>query len=238
MKRFKEQVAVFMVVLCIGMAYPSGAHADFFGGDDVILANILAQAIEQLSELEQILGTGQDQISFLRQINEGVSQAMGLMRTANSTLKPGVFFQYQGLDQMLSLLRQAYGMVPKTRDSQVEALTDESVAEAISLHNDAFTYADGIDPEAERIKDFSKDTSPLGAARLTAESLGVLIHVSNQILRTQAEALNIQSENLAMTNRREKLNSGQLQIQYEGLSDAFSNISPMSDAANLDSQSQ
>jgi hypothetical protein len=238
MKQFRNHLAIFIGALTLMLVYPAGAHADIFGGDDVILANILAEAIEQLTQLEQILGTGQDQISFLRQINEGVSQAMGIMRTANSTLKPGVFFQYQGLDQMLSLTRQVYGVVPHTRDSQMEELTDENVAEAISLHNDAFAYADGIDPEAERIKDFSKDTSPLGAARLTSESLGVLIHVSDQILRTQAEALNIQSENLALTNRREKLNSEQLQIQYEGLSDAFSHISPMSDAANLSAQPQ
>jgi hypothetical protein len=29
---------------------------------------------------------------------------------------------------------------------------DQSVAEAIYLHNEAFQYADSVDPEAERIK--------------------------------------------------------------------------------------
>jgi hypothetical protein len=229
----KKKCSAFLAVMVFVVCIPKSSFADFWGGDDVILTQILAEALEQYMELESILGTGTDTIDFLKQINAGVSDAMSIMRTANSTLHPGTFFQYQGLDQMLSLVRQVYGMVPETPDQQLENLTDESVAESISLHNDAFTYADAIDPEAERIKDFSKEASPLGAARLTSESLGVLIHVNNQVLRTNAANLNIASENLALQNRREKLNSDQFKMQYEGLSDSFSHLPSMSATSDL-----
>jgi hypothetical protein len=232
----KNPFTFIAVAFGLQIALSCPARADLFGGDDVILAQILAESIEQLTQLEQILGTGQDQISFLRQVNEGVSQSMSIMRTANSTLHPGSFYQYQGTGQMLSLIQQVYGMVPHTSNSPLQELTDNSVAEALTLHNSAFTYADGIDPEAERIKDYSQNASPLGAARTTTESMGVLIHVNDQILRTNAESLNIQSENLALMNRREKLNSEQTRIQYQGLSDAFGKMTPMSQATDLSAQ--
>lgn len=238
MQLWKKQLYAALCIILVLVALPKSAHCDFWGGDDVILTQILAESIEQLTQLEEILGAGNDTISFLKQINAGVADAMSIMRTANSTLHPGTFFQYQGVDQLLSLVRQVYGVVPKTADSPFEELTDDSVAEAISLHNDAFTYADGVDPEGERIKDYSKDASPLGAARLTSESLGVLIHVNNQILRTNAANLNIASENLALQNRREKLNSEQTQIQYEGLSQSLLNLPPMSATSDLSDSSQ
>ena len=74
--------------------------------------------------------------------------------------------------------------------------------------------ADLVDPEAERIKDYSKVVSPQGAERLTAESLGVLIHVLNQVLRTNAAMLKLQGEQLALQNKKEKLSSQQYPLQH------------------------
>ncbi len=103
---------------------------------------------------------------------------------------------------------------------------DRSAAEAIHLHNEAFRYADQIDPEAERIKDYAKVVSPQGAEKLTAQSLGVLIHVMNQVLRTNAAMLKLQSEQLALSNRKEKLGSEQFRVQYDGLAKAFGSLKP------------
>ncbi len=96
--------------------------------------------------------------------------------------------------------------------------------EAINLHNEAFKYADRLDPEAERIKDYAHMVNPAGAAKVTVQSMGMMIHVLNQILRTNAAILKLQSEQLALQNRRGKLDSEQFRMQYEGVSDAFGNL--------------
>lgn len=83
-----------------------------------------------------------------------------------------------------------------------------------------------MDPEAERIKEYSRGVSPAGAGRLTAQSLGVLINVANQILRTNAAILKVLGENLALQNRREKVNSEQFKMEYEGLSQGFEGMTP------------
>lgn len=102
--------------------------------------------------------------------------------------------------------------------------TDQSVAEALMLHNEAFQYAGNVDSEVERIKDYAKDVSPLGAGRLTAQSMGVLITVLNQVLRTNAAILKVQSEQLALQNRREKLSSEQFKTQYKQVGTALQNL--------------
>lgn len=221
------------LILCLSLLTPKVSHADFFGGDIPLLIQVVANTLQQLAQLKQILGNGQDTLGLLRDVNQGIREAMGLMRTMNQTMHPGVLGDLQNSEDALRRIEQIYGPVPKSSDSRLESLNDQSVAEAVTLHNQAFQYADQIDPEAERIKEYSRDVSPVGAGRLTAQSLGVLIHVSNQILRTNAAMLKILSENLALQNRKEKVNSQQFQMQYEGLSSALGDVPSFKDSTTL-----
>ncbi len=220
-KEIKYKVASAILVISLALIPSEVAYADFWGGDLPLLAQIVANSLQQLAQLRSILGNGKDTLGLLRDVNNGIREAMGIMRTMNSTIHGGIYSQYQNPNDLLNALQNLYGVIPETHESRLEASHDQSVAEAITLHNQAFDYAAQIDPEAERIKDYSRGTSPAGSARLAAQSLGVLIHVSNQILRTNAAMLKIMSENLALQNHHEKMNSAQFQAEYDGLSKSF-----------------
>lgn len=222
MKRWKRLFIVPLLVISLTTARP--ARADFWGGDLIYLAQILQTAIQQLTQLQNILGNGRDTLNLLRDINRGLRDALNVMRTANQTLRPGVLSDLDNLDLVLAKVEELYGRIPNTPEGKMQLMTDRSVAEAINLHNEAFKYADRLDPEAERIKDYAHMVNPAGAAKVTVQSMGMMIHVLNQILRTNAAILKLQSEQLALQNRRGKLDSEQFRMQYEGVSDAFGNL--------------
>jgi hypothetical protein len=224
---------IFLFFISISMMFSSSSRADFWGGDLPLLAEIVTNTAQELIQLENILGSARDSYSFLKDINEGAKEAMGIMRTLNNTMHAGVLSQYNNPDDILRAIQDIYGMIPETGDAKLEALNDQSVAEAVTLHNQAFQYADLIDPEAERIKDYAQKVSPTGAAKLTAQSLGVLIHVTNQVLRTNAAMLKIMSENLALQNRRTKAESVQFKSEYEGLSDSIRDTKPLKELSQL-----
>jgi len=222
MKKWRQ---IFLTpVLVLSLTIPNHARADFWGGDLVYLAQILQTAIQQLTQLQNILGNGRDTLNLLRDINRGLREALNVMRTANQTIRPGVLSDLDNLDLVLSKVEELYGRIPNTPEGKMQLMTDRSVAEAINLHNEAFKYADRLDPEAERIKDYAHVVNPAGAAKVTVQSMGVMIHVLNQILRTNAAILKLQGEQLALQNRRGKLDSEQFRMQYEGVSDAFGNL--------------
>ncbi len=220
-------------LLVFSLTNSKPAQASFFGGEIPFLIKIVANTLAQLTELKSILGTGKDTLGLLKDINEGVRDAMGIMRTMNRTMQPGVMGDIQNSQEALRQVESVYGATPKSSESKMQQLNDQSVAEALTLHNQAFQYANEVDPEAERIKDYSRNVSPSGAGKLTAQSLGVLIHVSNQILRTNAAMLKILSENLALQNRKEKINSQQFQMQYEGLAAALKNSPSIRQSSTL-----
>lgn len=235
MKRWKwrKPFAMLLTVSLLTLSTPTPARADFFGGDIPLLIQIVANTLQQLSQLRQIFTAGKDTFGLLQDVNEGIRQAMGMMRTMNQTMHAGSLSQYQTPEQMLRAIQDLYGAIPRTSEARVQGMTDQSVAEAVTLHNQAFQYADQIDPEAERIKDYARTTSPSGSARLTAQSVGVLIHVTNQLLRTNAAMLKIMSENLALQNRHEKVNSEQFKMQYEGLSSAIGGATSFREATSI-----
>jgi hypothetical protein len=220
MKKYKIKI-IFLIFLTFPL---QTTRADLFGADIPILLNILAQAINQLAQLQSILGTGKDTLGLLQDINQGIKDAMSIMRTMNSTMSPGVLSDLERVEDILGTVNKLYGSVPQTSEANVQKLTDKSVAEAIQIHNQAFKYAENVDPEAERIKDYAKYVNPAGANKLTAQAIGVLINVMNQILRTNAAILKVQSEQLAFQNKKEKLNSTQFKMQYEGLSGKFKDL--------------
>jgi hypothetical protein len=231
MRRFKRCGIAMLLSFCLIFAMP--AQADFWGGDLPLLAQILSTTIQQLAQLQSILGTGKDTLGLLRDINRGVRDALDIMQTANATLKPGALSDLNNLQLVLSKIQDLYGRIPNTSEAKMQTMTDQTVAEAIDLHNEAFKYADRIDPEAERIKDYAHLVNPQGAGKLTAESIGVMIHVLNQILRTNAAILKLQSEQLALTNRRGKMQSEQFKAQYEQLGNAFGQLRSNYDLPSL-----
>lgn len=212
--KIKKNLASVMVACTLLISSP--AKADFWGADLPLLAQILAQAIQQVSQLQSILGNGQDSLNFIRDLNQGLRDAMRLQETLNRTIKSGNW-NLNDVNDILRQMEQIYGKIPLTAEARNQSMHDMTVAESIQLHNDAFRYADTVDPEAERMKQYANIASPQGAAKASLQAQGVTIHVLNQLLRTNAALLKVQSEQLAMQNRKSKLQSEQFRSQYDEL---------------------
>lgn len=219
LKRFGLTFAI-----CLALLFPKSCKADLYGGDVVILTQILANAIQQLIQLRQILGTGSDTLGLLRDVNRGIRDGLDALRVINPKFNPGLYGDLQTSDRVLALINEVYGMVPRTSEARLQEMQDQSVAESIAMNGSVFRYADQADQESQRIFSHAQLVSPQGAGKLTAQSVAVLIGVTSQVLRTNSMMLKMMSQNMALQNRREKIQSAQFKSQYDGLSGAFKQL--------------
>ena len=210
----------FLVVLT-ALSFPNTARCDLFGGDVAVLVNILANALQQLAQLRSIVSNGQDALQLAKDINKGINDSLNLMRTVNPNADPGLYGNWQRGDQSLRSVQSIYGTVTPSKDARVQQDADLSVAEAVSLNNSMYSYTAQIDEIGEQVKSASHSTSPGGAQKLTAETLGVMLHVMNQSLRAQATGLKLQAQTLAIQNRKDKEGSRQLIADADSLSTAM-----------------
>ena len=127
-------------------------------------------------------------------------------------------------DRVLSVITDLYGKIPNTGEARLQQAQDQSVAESIAMNGTLFRFADQADEESKRIISHAAVVNPQGAAKLTAQSLAVLIGVTTQVLRTNSMMLKMMGENMALSNRKDKIQSAQFKTQYDGLSGAFGGL--------------
>ncbi len=223
MKWLKSKFAPLLLAVAILLS-PTNAKADLFGADVAVLTQILVQAIAQLYQLKAIFSNSDDTLNLLRDINEGVRDGLRVIQMINPKINPGLYGNLQTAEQVQSIIQQFYGSVPHTSESRLQEAQDRSVSESIAMNGTLFQFADQADEESRRIFDHSQSVSPQGAGKLTAQSIAVLIGVSTQVLRTNSMMLKMMGENMALSNRHEKLESAQFKTQYEGLSDALGGL--------------
>lgn len=222
MKKLRSLLLV--IVLSFGIMIPRTAKADLFGGDVVVLTKILIQAIQQLQQLRMIFQNGKDTLSLMREINQGIRNGLEIIRILNPRFNPGIFGSLESAESVQRAIEELYGVIPKTGEYRLQEAQDRAASESIAMNGTLFQYADDVDLEAKRIIAHAQDVNPQGAAKLTAESLAILIGVSTQVLRTNSMMLKMMGQNMALTNRKEKLQSMQFQTQYQEVSSGLGNL--------------
>jgi hypothetical protein len=147
---------------------------------------------------------GKSQLELIRDINRGINDSLRLADTISPYVEPGIYQDWRSGIDSIRKLQQIYGNVTDSPNAQVQRDSDQNVAEAVTLNNEVYNYTQSIDQLGEVIKEYSHSVSPGGAQKLTAQTLGVMLQVMNQSLRTQATGLKIQAQALAVQNKKEK----------------------------------
>ena len=222
MKRLLFATLVAGAVLCSSQI----ARADFWGGDDAILAQILAESISQLAELKSLLQSSGDTLGFLKEVNRGLNDAMQMAQTLGVKLPPGLYGNLISVPGALAGIESIFGAPPDSPLKPVQFSTDQSVAEAVSFNNELDSYADNLDQIGEEIKTYSHAASPGGAQKLTAQSLGVVIHVLDQQLRASGQGLKLQAQALAIQNKKDKDQTGEYLSEVNSLQVRMSTFQP------------
>jgi hypothetical protein len=212
---------ILTLALCFTLMIPRPVKADLWGGDVVVLTQILAQAIQQLYQLKQIFSTGRDTLGLWRDINRGIRDGLRVIQIINPKFNPGLYGGLETSEQVQRAIEDLYGVIPQTSEFRLQEAQDRSVSESIAMNSTLFRYADSVDDETKRIISHAQSVNPQGAAKLTAESIAVLIGVTTQVLRTNSMMLKMMGQNMALSNRKEKLQATQFKTQYEGISNAL-----------------
>lgn len=221
MKKYFKKLGT--VVLCLGLLTPNYSHASIFGEEDGILLQILANALQQLAQLKQILQNGEDSLNLFRDINKGINNSLAQINSIAPYINSGLYGDLGGLTDILKKIQGIYGEANNSPEQTIYQNTDQTIAEAITMNNSIYDYTKNLDQIGEEIKQYSHEVSPGGAQKLTAQTLGVMIHVMNQQLRAQATGLKLSAQQMALQNKKDKDETAQYLNQANILKQAMQN---------------
>jgi hypothetical protein len=202
MKRLSTFVIpILFVAVAFEVSSPK-AKADIWGGDVVVLTQILAETIEEIYKMEQILGKASETVSVLEDMNSGVKEVLRIAQTAHAQLPPRVYAQASEINAATTLAQATYGGVGDHSPTYVRS-NYRSGVEALNLSEDAFDYSTFLDDKGERVKSSAVLANQASATRLTAETLGIILHSVNHASRIQAKELELNSNNKIEDSARE-----------------------------------
>lgn len=195
---------ILNIAILISVIFSGSAKASIFGEETAVLVQILSNALKQLVELQNLVKNGNDQLDLMRNINRGINDSLRLAKTIYPDIDPGLYKDWQNVNDAIQKLESIYGIVTQSPEARIYRNTDQQVAEAVTLNNDIYKYTQNIDELGEVIKEYSHEVSPGGAQKLTVQTMGIMLQVMNQSLRTQATGLKLQAQTMAVQNKRDK----------------------------------
>jgi hypothetical protein len=186
------------------------ARADLFGGDVAVLMQILTENIKHYYQLQQMIGQGRDQADFLRQLNAGIENSIGILQSL-PVKDEKILADLREFQGALRSVTDIYGVVPRSQETMMQALHDQTIAESLRMVNTFKEYSETQEQNSILIAAQSREASPKGAARMQAETSAQILRSLSQLIRLNTQMLKLQSEQFGMTNKAGKESVGNFQ---------------------------
>jgi hypothetical protein len=210
-----------LILICIA----SQARADFWGGDDAILAQILVEDIQSFEQLRMILQTGSDQRDLLRALNDGIDNSIGLLGSL-PIKDEKVLSDLRNFKGAMGKVESLYGVAPLSPVQNVQVLEDQTVAESLKMADDFKEYSATQERNSDVIARDSREASTKGAVRMQAETSAEILRTLSQLLRLNTQMLKLQSEQVAVHNKTSKDEVTSFQKVNQDIGSGFSNFKP------------
>lgn len=207
------------------MASSGPAYGDLFGGDVVVLMKILAENIKQYYQLQEMIKTGNDQMNFLKVLNQGIDNSIGLLESL-PIKDEKILADLKEFKSAVQKVEDLYGKIPKSPEEALHLLHDQTVAESLRMATSFKEYSEVQEKNSQLMAAQARIASPKGAARMQAETSAEILRSLSQLIRLNTQLLKLQSEQLAMSNKASKEGVSNFQKVNQDLGRGFSSFKP------------
>ena len=167
------------------------------------LNRILIENRIRFKQLQTMIQNAQTETQYLKMIHDGVHGVTGLMQML-PVQDNKVLGEIRNFKEALRLIKNVYGMIPKSREAPLQRLHDESVAESLRMVNKSKSYAGKQEENAVKVFHAGEQASSKGAVRMTAQMNAQILHSLNQLIKVNAQILKLISGNMAYQNKEGK----------------------------------
>ena len=216
----------FLFVICLifsGKTFPILNDGGAGWAQVSYLVKILGENIKRYQQLQAIIGQAREHHSYLRVIHSGLANSIGLLDSL-PVRDERVLGELLTFKKSLEKVRNLYGQIPKSRETPVHTLHDQTVAESLKMVTLFKKFTENQEENSVRLTLQGRQASPKGAARMQVESNAQILKSINQLIRLNAQMLKTQSELMAFQNKAGKDGVARFQKMGRDLENGFFNF--------------
>jgi hypothetical protein len=189
------------MILTIGLIVSTNVYA---ASSIPFLIKILAKNTAQLYEMYKLVKRSRDTYYLINDLNRGINDTIETFQSTTVAPTSSLYGNWISVGESVSKLEKLYGKSSMANAYNYQKLSDINSAEAIVLNNSLKSIGHEAVKTGIKIQQHSKLTSPKGAAKQTAQGVGVIVSVLGESLKAQAEGLKLQAQDLSNKNKRDK----------------------------------
>lgn len=215
-----------ILILSVVLPVPCFAFFDGSGWVQVTyLIKILEENYRRFYQLKQIIDLSRNQNDFLRQLNAGLDNSIGILDSM-PIKDERVLAELRNFRQSVAKVTALYGAIPQSPEQALQLLHDQSVAESLKMANEFKDYSEVQERNSRIIASQARQASPKGAVRMQAETSAEILQSLSQLIRLNTQMLKLQSEQLALNNKSSKEGVANFQRVNRDLGTGFSRFKP------------
>lgn len=226
-KSFKIAFIYFLAFAISNFNFSNRASAFTDGSGWVqvtYLIKILEENIRRYYQLKMMIDLAQDQRDYLRLINSGIDNSMGLLDSL-PVKDEKILSEIKNFKEAVDKISELYGAIPKSKEEAMQKLHDQTVAESIRMVNTFKEFSTTQEENSIRIGIDSRNASPKGAMRMQAETSAQILRSLSQLIRLNTQMLKLQSEQFGMQNKMGKESVANFQRVNDDLGRSFNKMS-------------
>jgi hypothetical protein len=198
----------------------------FFGSEMLPLVQLVSGQITEIERLTENIGVAKDQMTTLKELNQGVDRAVSQIYNLQSIIEraqgldPTATRSLSDLNDLLSRAQQSKEQLEGLLSVKVQ-LADEAITSSAMQGDTAYKMGQEMVATGTRFSEESKTASPGRASQITAASnsaqmlaTGVQLQTMSQMVQLQAMSLEFQKSqverDLQESKMRRKLYEKQL----------------------------
>ncbi len=175
---------------------PLTAKADLWGGDLPLLAEIVANTLHTLMELER-------QSSLMEDEMAGIKDKIYRIKTIADVIQPSHWEQWKDPREAMRRLRTVYYTLPKEYRNEKSDMIEEELSKAMNMIALVGKESNTAYKSGKELEQRGADASPGVAQKLTASGVGSLISLEAQTQVIQSHIASLVTQMLADSNERE-----------------------------------
>lgn len=222
--KFKRSTLSFVAAALIFIPFRASAFTDGSGwAIYAYIVKIWEENVKHYMELQSILKQGKSTEDYLRFVNQGIDDSIGLIESL-PVKDEKILSDMKDFKKSYQTILDVYGKIPKSSEEAMQKLHDQTIAESLRMVTTFKDYSESQERNSKSILIQSHSASPKGAARMQAQTSAEILSSLSQLIRLNTQMLKLQSEQFAMTNRESKASVSNFQTINGGLGKGFDSM--------------
>jgi hypothetical protein len=185
-----------LLILPFALFTVQPAQADLWGNDLPLLAQIVANTFQTLSQLRAQTGLLESEMA-------GIKDRIYRISTIAEVVQPSQWEKWKDPKEALNRLKLIYGTLPKEYRSEKSDEIETAITSAMNLVARVSPGANTAFLSGKELERRGADASPGVAQKLTASGVGSLVAMDAQNLIIQSHITNLLAQMLADANEKE-----------------------------------